>query len=46
MPKEKISIGYRIMHWFAYHPWLKIIALILTVMVWFYVKGEIARFNY
>lgn len=46
MPKEKISIGYRIAHWFIYHPWLKLISLILAIIVWFYVKGEIGRFNY
>ena len=46
MPKEKISIGYRVGHWFTYHPWLKLIAFILAIMVWFYVKGEISRFNY
>jgi hypothetical protein len=45
MPKEKIGIGYRIVHFFTYHPWLKIIALILAVIVWFYVRGEINRFN-
>ncbi len=28
------------------HPWLKIIALALAVMIWFYVNGEINRFNY
>ncbi len=42
MPK----LGYRIAHWFIQHPWLKLIALILAVMVWFYVRGEIKQFNY
>lgn len=46
MPKEKTSLGYCIMHWFTYHPWLKIIALILAVIVWLYVQGEINNFNY
>jgi hypothetical protein len=46
MPKEKISLSYRIKHLFVYHPWLKIIALLLAVIVWFYVQGEISRFNY
>lgn len=38
--------GYirRLMHWFTAHPWLKIIAFILAVMAWFYVRGEINRF--
>lgn len=44
MPKEKISIRYRILHWFTYHPWLKLIAFILAIMAWFYVKGEIKTF--
>ena len=46
MPKEKVSAGYRIKHFFIYHPWLKIISLILAVIVWLYVMGEINRFNY
>lgn len=27
------------------HPWLKLIALMLAILVWFYVKGEMNRFN-
>lgn len=46
MPKEKTGIVYRIVHWFSHHPWIKLIALILAVMVWFYVRGEIEQFNY
>ena len=46
MPKEEIGLGYRIVHLFIYHPWLKIIALILAIIVWFYVRGEIGKFNY
>ncbi len=46
MPKAKVSIIYRFTHFFSYHPWLKIIALILSVFVWLYVRGEINRFNY
>lgn len=46
MSKEKVSFGYRIIHLFTYHPWLKIIALALAIIVWFYVQGEISRFNY
>ncbi|MDD4938803.1 MAG: hypothetical protein PHE18_08835 [Candidatus Omnitrophica bacterium] len=46
MPKNKISIIYRVKHWFTYHPWLKAIAFVLAVMVWFYVKGEIKQYYY
>ncbi|MDD4894633.1 MAG: hypothetical protein PHW54_04885 [Candidatus Omnitrophica bacterium] len=46
MPKEKISISYRVTHWFTYHPWLKLISLILAVLAWFYVKGEMKHFDY
>lgn len=46
MPKEKISLDQRFRHWFTHHPWLKLIAFMLAVIVWFYVKGEINRFNY
>ncbi len=45
MLKKKVSLGYRINHWFTYHPWLKLVALILAILVWFYVKEEINRFN-
>lgn len=44
MLKEKNI--YRLTRWFISHPWLKLIALILAIMVWFYIKGEINRFNY
>ncbi|MBU1726350.1 MAG: hypothetical protein KJ880_01805 [Candidatus Omnitrophica bacterium] len=43
---KKISLKDRAMHWFTYHPWLKLIALILAVMVWFYIREELNRFNY
>jgi len=46
MAKEKISIGYRIRHWFTYHPWLKLIALVLAILAWHYVKGEMKLFDY
>lgn len=46
MPKEKIDIIAKVKHWVTSHPWLKLIALILAVVVWFYVRGEISRFNY
>ena len=43
MPRGKISIGYRVAHWFTYEPWLKVISLILAIIVWLYVNGEIGR---
>ncbi len=46
MPKGKVTIIYRITHWFSYHPWLKVISLILAIIAWFYVKGEISIFKY
>jgi len=43
MPRDKKkSIGEQIFS----HPWLKLISLILAILTWFYVKGEIGRFNY
>ncbi len=45
MHKEKVSFKYRITHFFTYHPWLKLIALILAFLIWFYVTGEIANTN-
>ncbi|MFA5145123.1 MAG: hypothetical protein WC723_03850 [Candidatus Omnitrophota bacterium] len=46
MAKKKISIGYRVLHLFTYHPWLKFISLVLAMVVWLYIREEIARFNY
>jgi hypothetical protein len=40
MAKKKPNIFYRILHLFAYHPWLKLISLILAVIVWLYIKEE------
>ena len=46
MPAKKIDLNKRIIHCFTYHPWLKLIALILAILAWFYVGGELKQFNY
>ena len=46
MIKQKVSTGYRFLHLFTYHPWLKLASLLLAIIVWFYAKGEINRFSY
>jgi len=46
MPKQKTSISERIVHLFTYHPWFKLISLILAVILWFYVRGEIIKYNF
>lgn len=43
---SKTKITGQIRHWIMSHPWLKIIALVLAVLTWFYVKEEINRFNF
>lgn len=43
--KNKITLGYRILHLFTNHPALKIISLILALIFWFYIKGEMAIFQ-
>ncbi|MFH0762599.1 MAG: hypothetical protein V1925_01785 [Candidatus Omnitrophota bacterium] len=45
MAKVRVSLDFRARHWFTYHPWLKLIALALAVMLWFYISGEINKFN-
>ncbi|MFH1128982.1 MAG: hypothetical protein WAW67_06740 [Candidatus Omnitrophota bacterium] len=45
MAKQKVSLGLRIKHMFTYHPLLKMIALIMAIITWIYVRGEINRFN-
>lgn len=46
MLKNKISALLRVKNQLVSHPWLKLIALILAVIIWFYVRGEINRFIY
>jgi len=46
MPKEKATLFHRIKHLLTAHPWIKLISLILAVIVWLYVRGEISRFYY
>lgn len=40
MIKKGINILHRILHVFTYHPWLKLISLILAVIAWLYIKEE------
>jgi len=44
MSKENIKIGRRVARWIISHPWLKLIALILAIMVWFYAGEEISKY--
>ena len=46
MTKKKLNIAAKLVNLFVKHPFLKLISLLLAVMVWFYVRGEIGRFNY
>lgn len=41
MPDERVSLFYRIKHCFIYHPWLKLISLMLAAIVWSYVNSEL-----
>lgn len=31
--------------WITNHPWLKIISLLIAIITWLYVRGEINKFN-
>lgn len=44
MDKENIKISRRFLSWLTSHPWLKLIAFVLAVMVWFYAREEINRY--
>lgn len=46
MAKNKFSPVKRIIVFLTHHPWLKIIALLLAIIIWFYVKDEIHKFDY
>ena len=45
MYKDNIGLGFRIKHFFTHHPVLKLIALGLAIIVWFYARDAINRFN-
>jgi hypothetical protein len=40
MNKNRKSIFGHILALFSSHTWLKFIALLLAVVIWFYVRGE------
>ena len=40
MNKNKINIFSVLSRLITIHPWLKLIALILAIVLWFYVSGE------
>jgi len=42
MAQGRINLEFRVKHWFTHHPWLKLIALVLSVMLWFYVSAQIS----
>ena len=46
IPKEKLNFKKIVKHWFTYHPWLKIVSLLLAVLVWMYVRSEIFKDYY
>jgi len=41
MKKENITLNSRLKHFFTRHTWLKIVALALAIMIWFYVHEKI-----
>jgi hypothetical protein len=43
MRKEKVGFFYRSLHIFTHHPWLKVASLLLAIVTWLFVKGEITR---
>ncbi|MCX5711478.1 MAG: hypothetical protein NTY47_00165 [Candidatus Omnitrophica bacterium] len=46
MLKKKSGFLTKIVFAVIAHPWIKIISLALAVMIWFYARSEISRFNY
>jgi hypothetical protein len=43
MHKEKIDILYKFINALTNRPWLKIVSLILAILAWMFVKGELSR---
>ncbi|MGD9015102.1 MAG: hypothetical protein PVI33_03670 [Candidatus Omnitrophota bacterium] len=42
--RARFNLKEVIKHWFITHPWLKLIALILAILLWFYIGGELRRY--
>ncbi|MDO8662605.1 MAG: hypothetical protein Q7K98_05225 [Candidatus Omnitrophota bacterium] len=42
MRKKAFNFIDRILHLFTYHPWLKLISLVLAIIVWLYIKEEMS----
>ncbi|MFA4984384.1 MAG: hypothetical protein WC559_03630 [Candidatus Omnitrophota bacterium] len=42
--KKKRNLLRNLVRWPFFHPWLKLIALILAIILWFYAKGEMSSF--
>ena len=45
MIKQNAGLIHKVINIFTDHLWLKFISLILAVIVWFYIKGEMALFQ-
>lgn len=41
---NRFRINSAIKHWFITHPWLKLIALILAILLWLYIGEELHRY--
>jgi hypothetical protein len=44
--KSQGNFLYRALIMFRQHPWLLLIALLLAVMIWLYVRGEIINMEF
>jgi len=39
MAQEKITFGFRIRHLFTYRPWLKLVALAISIALWYFISS-------
>lgn len=46
MLKKKAGFLTRILIGIITHPWIKVLSLALAIMIWFYARTEISKFNY
>ncbi|MFH1578183.1 MAG: hypothetical protein ABIC18_03830 [Candidatus Omnitrophota bacterium] len=42
--RTRINLGKIIKHWFITHPWFKLIALMLAILLWLYIGEELHRY--
>ncbi|MFH1507650.1 MAG: hypothetical protein ABIG46_04380 [Candidatus Omnitrophota bacterium] len=46
MTKKRNSLKVQLANFITYHPWLKVLALLLSILIWLYVNSELNKYYY